>query len=137
MVLTAPSCRGGSEVVIVNPSGSDTNGKASIREVYAIVSDLEEKIVSEIRESEHRIMEAVGDVRKLRASDMERVIALEEWRRSVEESKRVSIAVKDGRLWMFKELGQQMEDHWRSISLVVLFVIALLDFFFQHVQVNP
>jgi hypothetical protein len=125
-------------MVIVDPShGTEPNGKASIREVYAIVLDLEDKIVTQLKESERRITTAVEDIRKLRAADMERVTSLEEWRRSVEESKRVSLAVKDGRMWMFKEFGNQVEEHWKFISVLLILLTVVFDFFINHVIIQP
>ena len=105
---------------------AEPNGKASIREVYSIVSTMETKIVAELRLSEDRITRAVEEVRRSRSSDMERIEALEAWRSGVESSKVVMEAVRDGRWWMVRSSGDFLEAHWRTLSLLVLLLIFVI-----------
>jgi hypothetical protein len=107
----------------------DHSSKASIREVYDIVSRLEEKFLDALEQSEKRIVQSIEERDRVRRGDIARlgedVDSLKEWRKSMESQDIASVAERQGRLWPFYAMRRFVDEYWK-IMLIVFAALAWL-----------
>jgi hypothetical protein len=112
--------------------------KASIREVYDIVSRLEDKFIEALHESESRILESIEDRDRVRRSDIARlggeVDDLKAWRESLIVSSVAEEAKHAGKVWPIVFLREIAEDYWK----IIVILIAILAFLITdlHVEIH-
>jgi len=105
------------------------HAKASIREVYDIVSRLEDKLVLALHETEERIVTSIEDRDKIRRGDIARlaedVDTLKAWKEKIEIADIASTSVREGKLWPIYSARSLVEEYWK-VMLVVLAIAAFM-----------
>lgn len=123
---------------MINQPDPHNGSKASIREVYAIVKDLEEKVVDELHRTEGRLIEAIEkidgahqrDIADLRVD----VDDLKDWRDRFDDRYAAKVARKEGMLWPVLVGRDIVRQYWQV--LVVLFAILMFLINDLHVDIR-
>jgi len=121
---------------------ADHAAKASIREVYAIVSQLESKLVEELHRVEARLTEAIEYRDEKHAEEIVHlrmdVDDLKHWRDDVQHSKAVQAAMNEGRLQPVRTVVYWLEEHWRLVTVILAVILTLILFVADlDVHLNP
>lgn len=107
----------------------EANGRATIREVYALLSEsrtdsekqlihAEERLMNAIHQSEARVLASIGDLGQ-------RVMALEVWRAEMETSRAVGTAAHEARAFYFRQVMAWLEQHWKLLTLIAMTIAAV------------